>query len=191
MSDSDGKLYLKYLHNNNREALRELFEKYNKSLTLFLYGIVRNFDDAEELMMDTFAVLASKTANYAPKKDISFKTWLYALAHNRAKMFFRKNRFNIVSDDEFDLNDLYSADEDDQPEQSAVINESNEYIYKALTLINGNYRQILFLQFFEQLKPAEISKVMGLNIKKVYNLTTRAKEALKQTLERMGYTWDM
>ena len=72
-----------------------------------------------------------------------------------------------------------------------MINETNSYIYKALDSLNENYRQILFLLFFEQMKPPEVARIMGINIKNVYNLTTRAKEALQQTLDRMGYSWDI
>ena len=46
------------------DALGILFEKHKDGLILFLYGIVGDSEDAEELMMDTFAVLASGTAKY-------------------------------------------------------------------------------------------------------------------------------
>lgn len=191
MPDKDGQLYLRYLRSRDREALKTLFVKYRDSLLYYLYGIVKNMDDAQELMMDTFADLASGTVNYRIKKDASFKSWLFAVAHNKARMFLRKNKVAVVSDDELELADLYSKNDMKQPEKSIVINETNSYIYKALDSLNENYRQIFFLLYFEQMKPPEVARIMGISIKKVYNLTARAKEALQQTLDRMGYSWDI
>ena len=191
MPDKDGQLYLRYLRSRDREALKTLFVKYRDSLLYYLYGIVKNMDDAQELMMDTFADLASGTVNYRIKKDASFKSWLFAVAHNKARMFLRKNKVAVVSDDELELADLYSENDMKQPEKSIVINETNSYIYKALDSLNENYRQIFFLLYFEQMKPPEVARIMGISIKKVYNLTARAKEALQQTLDRMGYSWDI
>lgn len=191
LPDKDGQLYLRYLRTRDREALKTVFVKYRDSLLYYLYGIVKNMDDAQELMMDTFADLASGTVNYRVKKDASFKSWLFAVAHNKARMFLRKNKTAVVTDDEIDLEGLYNVSDMKQPEKSIVINETNSYIYRALDSLNENYRQILFLLFFEQMKPPEVARIMGINIKNVYNLTTRAKEALQQTLDRMGYSWDI
>ena len=62
MPDIDGLLYTSFLTNNDSKALEALFNKYRDGLILFIYGFVQNIDEAEELMMDTFAVLVSGTA---------------------------------------------------------------------------------------------------------------------------------
>ena len=58
ISDSDEKLYMRFLEKRDSDDLRVLLERYNESLTLFLYGFVKDMDDAEELMLDAFAVAA-------------------------------------------------------------------------------------------------------------------------------------
>ena len=68
MTETDGQMYIRFLRDDDQDALRVIFEKYRESVTLFLYGIVQNEDDAEELMMDTFAILASGTARYKEKE---------------------------------------------------------------------------------------------------------------------------
>ena len=55
MHRSDEELYRVYLAEGSEDALRELLVRYRESLTLFIYGYVRNMDDAEELMLDAFA----------------------------------------------------------------------------------------------------------------------------------------
>ena len=193
MPETDGQLYIKYLKENDTEAFRVIYEKYRDSLILFLNGIVGNIDDAEELMMDTFAILSSKTVRYKEKEEAGFKTWLYAIAKNRAKMFLRKHKttFQLPEDDEMNSEELTEGNVEASPEESLITKEENKELYSALDSLDSETRQVIYLIYFEDLKPSEISRIMKMNIKKIYNLTARGKTALKDTLERMGYTWDM
>ena len=193
MPETDGQLYIKYLKENDKEAFRVIYEKYRDSLILFLNGIVGNIDDAEELMMDTFAILSSKTIRYKEKEEAGFKTWLYSIAKNRAKMFLRKHKtmFQLPEDDGMNSEELSDENTDSSPEKSLITKEENKELYTALESLDSETRQVLYLIYFEDLKPQEISRIMKKNIKQIYNLTARGKTALKDTLERMGYTWDM
>ena len=193
MPDTDGQLYIRYVKENDTEAFRTVYEKYRDSLILFLNGIVGNIDDAEELMMDTFAILSARTVKYREKEDAGFKTWLYAIAKNRAKMFLRKHKtmFQLPEDDEMNSEELSDGNTDASPEESLIKEERNQELYSALESLDSDTRQVLYLMYFEDLKPPEISRIMKKNIKQIYNLTARGKTALKSTLERMGYSWDM
>ena len=193
MPETDGQLYIKYVKDNDKEAFRFIYEKYRDSLILFLNGIVGNIDDAEELMMDTFAILSSKTVRYKEKEEAGFKTWLYAIAKNRAKMFLRKHKtmFSLPEDDEMNSEELSSGNADESPEESLIKEEQNRELYTALESLDSDTRQVIYLIYFEGLKPPEISRIMKKNIKQIYNMTARGKTSLKDNLERMGYSWDM
>ena len=54
-SVSDEQLYIDFLHGNN-EALDELLVRYKEGLTWFLYGIVKNLEDAEDLALLIFVM---------------------------------------------------------------------------------------------------------------------------------------
>ena len=73
MPDNDGILYIRFLVENDQDALEVLFNKFRDGLILFLFGFVQNADVAEELMMDTFAILVSGTARYKEKDDASLR----------------------------------------------------------------------------------------------------------------------
>ena len=87
---SDEQLYINFLHSDN-EALDELLVRHKEGLTWFLYGIVKNLEDAEDLMMDTFALLITKRVNF--RNDSSFKTWLYGIGRNLSKKHIRKKAY--------------------------------------------------------------------------------------------------
>ena len=48
---TDGQLYIRYLYEEDQDAFRILYEKYKDGIILFLFGIVKNIDDAEELII--------------------------------------------------------------------------------------------------------------------------------------------
>ena len=64
MGETDERVYQRYLA-GEEDALRVLLERHREGLTLFLLSYVRNMEDAEELMLDAFAVAASGTARFS------------------------------------------------------------------------------------------------------------------------------
>lgn len=183
MHETDEQLYLRFFTDGDENAFRILLERYEDSLTFFILGLVKSMEDAEELMMDSFAVIASGTAKYQYQEGSSFKTWLFAVGRNHARMFLRKKRFSFVSLDE--NTDLST----DSPETELLAEGSNRQLYEGLSRIKADYRQVLHLTYFEDMKPEEVAQVMKKSIKQVYNLLSRGKKALREELERMGYSY--
>ena len=185
MVQSDGQLYTNYLMDDDSEALRKLFVKYRDSLMLFLYRIVSNREDAEELMMDTFAIISSKAVHYKETEEASFKTWLFTIARNLALMHLRNQKVFLELPDDDDLGvTVYKRCDDVTPERSFLIEERNRQLYIALKELESDMRQVLYLMYFEGLKPNEISYVMHKSVKQIYNLTARGKAALREILKK-------
>jgi len=187
MPDIDGQLFIHFLNDDAQDALEVLFNKYRDSLILFLYGYVQNADVAEELMMDTFAILASGTARYKEKKDASFKTWLFAVAKNQALLYLRKHKIKLVSSGNDLLNNI-EADAEFHPIGMLLKNEIDSQVYRAMKSIDAEYRNALFLLYFENMKPEQISRIIKKSIKQTYNILARGKEALRIAYEHMSHT---
>ena len=190
MPDSDGLLYTRFLTSGDQNALEVLFNKYKEGLVLFIYGFIRNIDVAEELMMDTFAILVSGVARYKETDNALFKTWLFAVAKNQTLHYLRKRKFWFVSAEK-DFLDNVKADDSFQPIEILLKNKRDSRLYQSLKTIDANYKQALYLQYFEDMKPEQISRIIKKNIKQTYNLLARGKEALRAAYERMGYPWDI
>ena len=190
MPDNDGQLYIRFLTLGDQKALEALFCKYRESLVLFIYGFVRNIDVAEELMMDTFAVLVAGVARYKQNDGALFKTWLFAVAKNQAFHHLRKHKIWFASLEKEFLNNV-EADASSQPIAILLKSERESQLYRLLKVIDVDYRQALYLQYFEEMKPEQISRIIKKNIKQTYNLLARGKESLRAAYEKMGISWDM
>ena len=179
MEMSDEALYAQYLKRGDNEALRCLLERHREGLTLFLFGYVRNAEEAEELMLDAFAEIAVGPTVFSGKS--SFKTWLFSVGKHLALKQLRRKK-------QVGLRELPDLSEAVQPELRLLQQERNRQLYLALERIAPEYRQVLELQYMENMSPAEIAQVMGKRAGQIYNLIKRGKQALRSELERMGVT---
>lgn len=185
MHEPDEMVYRRYRANRGEDDLRLLFERYRENLTLFLLNYVRHEEDAEDLMMEAFAVVAACTSSFSGKS--SFKTWLFAIGRNQACNFLRKR-----SRDSADR--LAPAGQtEDAPEFELLRKEENRELYRAMETLPDDYRQALYLLYFEQMSHDEACIVMRKTKGQMYNLVKRGRQALRDALERMGYgeRWDM
>lgn len=179
---SDEALYRAYLKRGDNEALGCLLERYRESLTLFLFGIVRNAEDAEELALDAFAELAAGPTVFSGRS--SFKTWLFSVGKHLAMKRLRSRR------QELPLEAAAAADGAARPETKLLREERDRQLYAALDRITPEYREVLLLQYMEDMAPADIARVTGRRVKQIYNLIDRGKLALRSELEKMGFTYE-
>ena len=179
MNEPDEVLYERYRLCGDENAFRLLLERYRERLTLFLDSYVHNLSDAEDLMIDAFAVAASGTAKFRGKS--SFRTWLYGIGRNLAKNHLRKHRVRP---------DALSESAAAVPADYDVLREERyAQLYTALANISGDYRQVLYLLYFEELSESEAAAVTGKSKKQIYNLVSRGKNALRAELEKMGFDY--
>ena len=181
VEQTDEALYQAYLKHADHEALRCLLERHREGLTLFLYGFVRSAEDAEELMLDAFAEVALGPTLFSGKS--SFKTWLFSVGKHLALKELRKRRPELRE------REFPDADEEAQPEMRLLEEERNRQLYLALERIAPDYREVLMLQYMENMPPADIAQVTGKRVGQVYNLIKRGKQALRTELDRMGFEY--
>ena len=176
---SDEQLYDNFRSTRDREAIGILLDRYADRLTLFVYGIVHQAQDAEEIMLDTFAEMASLCTVF--RGESGFKTWLFAIAQKLAYQSLRKKRPAFLPlREELPL-------EADPPDVALLKEERNRLLYQALNEIKPEYREALYLMYFEELSNEEIQRVTGKSAKQVYNLISRGRAALPEKLKGMGF----
>lgn len=179
MVESDEIIYKRFLTEHKEDDFRILLERHKESLILFLMSFVHNAEDAEELMLDTYAEIAAG-ARFSGKS--SFKTWLFSIGKHLALMRFRKKRFFLPLEEEHTESVAVQS-----PELELLKEERNQQLFRALSKLNEEYRQILILLYFENMSIEDAEKVLSKNRKQIYNLTERAKKSLRLELERMGF----
>lgn len=176
---SDEQLYDNFRRTRDRDAIGMLLDRYADRLTLFVYGIVHQAQDAEEIMLDTFAEVASLRTVF--RGESGFKTWLFVIAQKLAYQSLRKRRRSFLPLRE----DM--PDEAEPPDMALLKEERNRLLYRALNEIKPEYREALYLMYFEELSNKEIQRVTGKSAGQVYKLISRGRAALREKLKGMGF----
>ena len=182
--DNGASSYRRFLDGDDN-GLAEIVRDYKDGLILYLNGFVNNISVAEELMEETFFKIITKKPRFTAKH--AFKTWLYTVGRNVAIDYIRHNsRQSDVSLDEIED---YLKDENDL-EKMYIIEERKLAVHNALKIIHPEYRQVLWLLYFEGFTNTEVAAIMKKNSRQMKNLVYRAKNALKSELDKEGFIYE-
>ena len=181
--DNGTSSYRRFLAGDD-EGLLEIICEYRTGLMLYLNSFVQNIRTAEEMTEDTFAELAIRCPKFSEKS--SFKTWLYAIGRNITAKYLRKHSKDIIVPLE---SQEHLADEENI-ESNYIKDEQKLMVHKALHDLKSEYRQVLFLSFFEGFSNSETAIIMKKSKRQIESLLYNAKKALKTELERSGFEYE-
>ncbi len=181
--DTDEARYARFLQGDHK-ALEELIGNHKESLTLFLYGFLQDMAEAENMMIDVFAQLVVSRAKF--KGEATLKTYLFAIGRNEACRYLKKNKRHLP------LSDIVESLYEDEAvnEISLLKEERNRALYNAMSVLPNDYRQILFLLYFEEMSYRQAAEIMKKSEKQITNLAYRAKKALKEKLDEKGFVYN-
>ncbi|MGN1002348.1 MAG: RNA polymerase sigma factor [Oscillospiraceae bacterium] len=182
--DHGASSYRRFL-DGDESGLVEIIRDYKDGLILYLNGFAKNIHTAEDLMEETFVKLVVKKPRFSDK--YSFKTWLYTIGRNTAIDHLRRHS----RDAELSPEELQSIRSDEESlERSYLQKEQNILIHRAMGRLKTEYRQVLYLSYFEDLSNAQIAAVMRKSKRQIENLNYRAKAALSAELEKEGFVYE-
>lgn len=180
--DNGSKSYKRFLDGDDT-GMEDIITMYRDGLIFYLYKLVGSLEKAEELAEDTFVLLCIKKPK--DKQKCAFKTWLYTIGRNLAIDYLRRSaKQSTVSLDAyepFNSSQEFLEEEYIRDSRKAILN-------KALNKLKPEYRQVLWLLYFEDLQYKEISIIMNKSVHATQMLASRAKQALKNELIAEGFT---
>ena len=175
----DETLYRQYLSGDD-EGLNALMKKYGDPLILYIDGYLHDVHESEELMLDVFAYLFTKKPRI---RDGGFKAYLYKAARHMALRHKSKRKplFSL---------DALTGEPDGRLLAEEVIRteERNRILHFCMDEMNPDYREVLYLTYFEGMSYAQAAEVTGKTVKQITNMVYRGKESLRRLLEREGIT---
>ena len=163
----------------NSTGLEELVSSYGDSLVRFAYCFLGDSFTAEDVMEDAFVALIAKRKTF--ETIAQCKAYLFQIARNRCIDILRARKHTMPLKDDI-LNVLDSSTPDDE----VCFSDRNKVLYRCIQTLPEGYRGVLDLVYFEGFSVAETAKILHKSNKQVYNLLSRAKSQLKQTLITAG-----
>lgn len=180
---SDEEAYRRYLDGEEQGAAI-LVERYGDLLMLYINGYLKDVHESEDLMMEAFARIFAKERPIACEG--SFKAYLYKTARHLTIRFHRKRKLSFLHFEELPF----------EPQSGMLTDavffqkERSGQLYHGLEQLKAEYREALYLVYFEDMRYKEAAQVMGKSEQQMTNLVYRGKQSLKTILEREGFVYE-
>lgn len=172
----------------DQKAYKALFEMYRQAIFHIAVKIVRNPEEANDLVQETFIRAFGSLKTY--DCHYRFSTWLYKIAANCSIDFLRKRKIDALSlDRPIETRDgevqMEVPDNSYNPERDLHEKERGFGIEGAIESLPEKYREVIILRHKEDQSYEEIAKALHVPVGTVKARIFRARELLKKKLKSL------
>lgn len=143
-------------------------EKYADTIRRICFIHLKNYDDVEDVFQEVFLKYILSDVTF--ESDAHEKAWLIRVAINCCKdvikSFFRQR---VTTLEEMNTEPFY-------------IQEENKEVLDAVLKLPANYRDAIYLFYYEGYTAVEIARLFNKNENTIYTWLSRAKSKLKDSL---------
>lgn len=160
----------------------ELYSKYHHDVFQFIFYMVKNREQAEDLVQEVYIRVLKSYERFEGKS--SEKTWLFSIARNVTIDHFRKSKgWKQRIAEKFDWTTGVVKDENPIPEEIALQKEEVGLIYKCLDNCTVDQKMVIIMRYIQELSIIETADALGWTESKVKTTQHRALKVLKKEME--------
>ena len=172
----------------DQKAYKALFETYRQAIFHIAIKIVRNPEEANDLVQETFIKAFGSLKSY--DCHYRFSTWLYRIAANCSIDFLRKRKIDALSlDRPIETKDgevqMEVPDYSYNPERDLREKERRFGIEEAIESLPEKYKEVIVLRHKEDKSYEEIASQLRVPVGTVKARIFRARELLKKKLKSL------
>jgi RNA polymerase sigma factor (sigma-70 family) len=156
------------------EAMTPLFNRYNVKLYNFFLRLTFDRELSKDLTQNVFYRILKYRHSY--REEHKFRSWMYQMARNVLADFFEKEK--IKSRDQYpeDWLKKHPGNDDEDIEKK----ERLKALYKALSQLPAEQREILELSRFQGLRYKEIAEITGNSVGAIKVKVYRSIQKLRE-----------
>jgi RNA polymerase sigma-70 factor, ECF subfamily len=173
---------------DDERAFGELISRYESKVYSLALRMVRNPEDAEDVLQDTF--LRAYRGIKSFQGASTFSTWIYRITANSALMRLRKKQLPTVSIEDADEREtpVNIADWTPGPVEQLLSQELQHEMDEAIEALPPEFRQVFILRDVEEMSNAEVAEILDLSVAAVKSRLHRARLKVRNRLA--GYFSD-
>ncbi|MGD6966241.1 sigma-70 family RNA polymerase sigma factor [Rossellomorea vietnamensis] len=163
---------------DKESIIDELMRNYGQDVLQLVFSYVRNQSAAEDLTQEIFVKCYNNLHKYNRKSKL--KTWLWRIAINHSKDYLKSWYTNkvVVAETE----NHHPGIQGDSVEESVIRKEEDSELAEAVMNLPVEYREVIYLYYFEEMQIKEIAKATDQKANTVKTRLRRAKSLLKEQL---------
>lgn len=169
---------IKALREGNHIAFEELFDSCFEPLCRYSYSILRDMDEAQDVVQKTFCKLWNQRESLNIQSSVS--SYLYRIVHNESLNAIHQKTSHQVHN----LNYVSSTNSDENNTNEHIeSSDLQKAIDKALGGLPPQCRRVFEMSRMEQLSYAEIAKQLNISTNTVENHISKALKLLRIELK--------
>ena len=168
----------------DQEAYKRLMDKYQKPLYYHVLKMVKNHEQVEDIVQESFMKAFSNLSSY--NTNYAFSTWMYRITTNHTIDFLRKKKLQTTSinepvrakDGEMQMQIVGGAETD----RKIIRKERKKIVTDAIQNLPEKYREVIVMRHLEEMSYQEISEELDIPLGTVKAHIFRAREMLYKAL---------
>jgi RNA polymerase sigma-70 factor (ECF subfamily) len=181
----DETILVKKAKKGDKAALSQLVNVYSGKIYNLALRILRNKEDAEDILQETFLTVVEKLHTFDGRSG--FFTWIYRIATNASLMKLRRKKlvFQDIGDDtEYadSIENRVFVDWTQDPSINIYDEEVKKKIDEAVNKLSDIYRSVFVLRDIEGLSIKETSAILNITEENVKIRLRRARQFLRDIL---------
>jgi RNA polymerase sigma-70 factor (ECF subfamily) len=190
----DEKELIKKIIKGEKEYFSEIVNKYKSVVYNHSRNFLRNAQEAEDTTQEIFINIFNNLKKF--RGDSKLSTWIYRITVNTCKNKLKQiKRLNaniadkiINEDDDESKKMIEDIRENENKDPDNIFTQENLriVIYKKMKELTEEQRTVIILRDINGLSYEEIAKVMKISVSAVKSKLFRARENLREKLEKEG-----
>ena len=177
--------YLLFVYEEEDEPQFErLYNKYEKILIEKSYYILKNQNDVEDALQESWIAIARNMHVLRDLDTENTEIYIFKIVKNKSINIYRKKK-RIEYD--YDSNVLENIPADTDIPSEYATSEEFKAALSCLHGMNHCYRDVLTLYFAYDEKPAQIAETLGRPLETVKSQLQRGKQILREALKEWHY----
>jgi len=177
---------VKIVREKDSERYGEVIERYQTKLFIYLYRLVGDREEAEDLLQDVFIKAYRNLNSFDATRK--FSSWIYRIAHNEAVNHIKRKSLKrfipwesiTASKDKLEMSSVAEG-----VDKVWMRKETSKEVDDAIKKLPFKYRQVLVLRYYSEKSYEEISEILGRPVNTVGTLINRAKKKLAEELAEL------
>lgn len=174
LSDSD---IVRAIRQGQESAFEQLFRTYYERLCRYADTLLKDADEAEEMVQTVFLTIWEKRADW--EVTLSLKAYLYRAVHNHC---LNRIKHYGVRENHREYALYVQADGYDPVTETIQASELEDRIERAVSKLPGQCQVVFRMSRFEEMKYQEIADQLGLSVKTIENQIGKALRIMRQEL---------
>src|SRR5690349_17159268 len=159
----------------DQQAFAEMYDRYARRIHDFCFSMLRDREEAADLMQDTFLTAAERLGQLRDPSRL--RPWLYAIARSHA---LHRLRSRARVDPTGDVPEVATTDAG--PDAVASQDELRELVWSAAAGLGDRDRALLDLHVRQGLDGAELAAAVGTTPANAYVLMSRLRDQVERSL---------